>query len=120
MPGAARKIPCRRIRTVAQVGSVRREYAPHGTPGLGEPCRLEAPATAGPRPGRLHLACYSQGPDGADHTGRRPVLRVATAGRRSMNRFLKSAAFPILVVILLAYFAQQLILNKGDSAQSVG
>ncbi len=37
-----------------------------------------------------------------------------------MNRFLKSAAFPILVVILLAYFAQQLILNKGDSAQSVG
>jgi len=37
-----------------------------------------------------------------------------------MNRFLKSAAFPILVVILLAYFAQQLILSKGDSAQSVG
>ncbi len=37
-----------------------------------------------------------------------------------MNRFLKSAAFPILVVILLAYFAQQLILSKGDSTQSVG
>jgi cell division protease FtsH len=37
-----------------------------------------------------------------------------------MNRFLKSAAFPILVVILLAYFAQQLILSKGSSTPSVG
>src|ERR1700733_1434625 len=71
-------------------------------------------------PDRLGLACYSQEPEGAHPAAPTPARCDHTAGRRSMNRFLKSAAFPILVVILLAYFAQQLILSKGSSTQSVG
>ena len=34
-----------------------------------------------------------------------------------MSRFFKSAAFPIIIVVVLAFFAQKLILEGGSSAK---
>ena len=34
-----------------------------------------------------------------------------------MSRFFKSAAFPIIIVVVLAFFAQKLILEGGSSSK---
>ena len=35
-----------------------------------------------------------------------------------MSRFFKSAAFPIIIVVVLAFFAQRLILSNDEPKQS--
>ena len=35
-----------------------------------------------------------------------------------MSRFFKSAAFPIIIVVVLAFFAQRLILSNGTETQA--
>ena len=37
-----------------------------------------------------------------------------------MSRFFKSAAFPILIVILLAFVAQKLVVSNSGSSQKLG
>src|ERR671932_520761 len=41
----------------------------------------------------------------------------ARDARRLMSRFFKSAAFPILIVIVLAFFASKLISSKNQAQQ---
>src|SRR5947209_17616145 len=41
----------------------------------------------------------------------------ANAGSSSMSRFFKNAAFPILIVVVLAFFAQKLIGNSSHGTR---
>jgi cell division protease FtsH len=56
---------------------------------------------------RKQTRCYREAPDAAPPAG----------PRNDVNRFLKSAIFPIIVVIMLAYLAQNLLLS-GDRTEA--